>query len=61
MLVIRIIGTVIVGLSCFTAFIKNCAIFKHCETDKEIVLKTYGWTIYGWLWRAFIIVALWII
>lgn len=60
MLVFRILGTVLVGLSCLTAFLKNCTIFKELNEDK-LVRNVCGWTIYGWLWRAFVIVALWVI
>lgn len=60
MLVFRIIGTCFVGLSVFTAFLKNCVIFKDI-VDERLVRNVGGWTAYSWLWRAFVIVALWII
>lgn len=58
MLVFRIVATVLVGISCSTCLFKNVNFFKEdIYQDKKIVL----WTLYGWLWRAFVIVALWVI
>ena len=58
MLVFRIVATVIMGFSCSTCLFKNVNFFKEdIYQDKKIVL----WTLYGWLWRAFVIVALWVI
>ena len=59
MLAFRIIGTIAVGISCLTAVIKNINIFSgpHSSSDYMIV----GTTLWGWAWRAFVIVALWII
>ena len=58
MLVFRIIATVLVGISYFTSFVKNTNFFKEdINQDRKIIL----WTLYGWLWRAFVIVALWVI
>ena len=62
MLVFRILGTCCVGLSIFTAFFKNCVIFKDIvDNDSRLVRNVGGWTAYSWLWRAFVIVVLWII
>lgn len=62
MLVFRIIATCFVGLSVFTSFLKNCTIFKDIvDDDSRLVRRVGGWTLYSWLWRAFVIVALWII
>lgn len=58
MLVFRILGTIFVGISCLTAFIKNVNVFVGHESDDALIIGT---TIYGLLWRAFVIVALWII
>ena len=58
MLVFRILATVFVGISCVTTLIKNIAMFA--ERDNEI-RNVSIWTIYGWLWRAFVIVAIWLI
>lgn len=58
MLVFRIIATVFMGLSCITCFFKNISIFsdwKHATRDVLMI------SIYGWIWRAFVIVALWLI
>ena len=59
MLVFRILATVFVGISCFTCFIKNVVFFK--DDEKYQLAKVSIWTIYGWLWRAFVIVSLWVI
>ena len=56
MLALRIIGTVLIGFSCFTCLFKNIGMFSD-RKDRYVI----GWTAYGWLWRAFIIVALWVI
>ena len=60
MLVFRIISTVLIGLSYFTAFIKNATFSKYDkeEIDMSVLIKT---TIWSFLWRSFIIVSLWII
>ena len=55
MLVFRILGTIFVGISCLTAFSKNINIFT--DSNKLVVMST----LYSWLWRALVIVALWII
>ena len=55
MLVFRILGTVFTGLSCVSCFFKNINIFS--KSDKSVIVAT----VYGWLWRALVIVALWII
>jgi len=54
-LALRIIATVIMGLSCFTCFLKNTNIFT--KSNKAVIIST----VYGLLWRAFVITALWII
>ena len=59
MLVFRILATVFVGISCITAFIKNiCVYYNEGKFDDACIIAT---SIYGWLWRAFVIVALWLI
>ena len=60
MLVFRIIGTVLMAYSIISTFCKNA---KVCQTGKnEWNLKAFTiFTIWGWLWRAFIIVAIWVI
>lgn len=63
MLVFRIIATLIISISCITCFVKNVNVFlklsgfSEKERDMAIIIST----VYGWLWRAFIIVALWLI
>ena len=59
MLVFRIIGTIFVGFSCFTAMVKNINIFGGHNSSDDLFVA--GTTVWGWLWRAFVIVALWII
>ena len=61
MLALKIIATVFVGLSCITAFIKNILVLRDEKTDKFYFKSIIGATLYGWLWRALVIVALWII
>lgn len=55
MLIFRILGTVFVGFSVITCFLKNCNIFA--QSNRDVIIST----VYGWLWRAFVIVAIWII
>ena len=57
MLALRIIATTFIGLSCITTVLKTMAIYE--EEPEKIVLFTF--TIYSWLWRALVIVTLWII
>ena len=56
MLALRIIATILMGISCLTAFFKNISIFAD-EKVRWVVIPT----IYGWLWRAFIIVVVWLL
>ena len=58
MLVFRILATVFLGISCLTSPLKNICIFAGKEHEIKDVCV---WTIYGWLWRAFCIVAIWLI
>ena len=58
MLALRIIATVILGISCITSALKNISIFGG--TPREFTYITYT-TLYSWLWRAFIIVVVWVI
>jgi hypothetical protein len=59
MLVFRILGTIFVGLSCLTAMFKNINIFGGRNSSDDWFVA--GTTVWGWLWRAFVIVALWVI
>lgn len=57
-LALKIIATVFLGLSCITCFFKNLSIFSREGTKKEdlaIILTT----IYGLIWRIFIIIIIW--
>ena len=59
MLVFRILGTIFIGISCITTFIKNISVYSgKGKYDDACIIATTG---YGWLWRAFVIVALWLI
>lgn len=61
MLALRIIATVLLALSCSTCFFKNINVFDSHDTrssyDKYVIIAT----LWGWLWRAFVIVAVWLI
>ena len=56
MLALRIIATILMGISCLTAFFKNISIFGD-EKNRWVIIPT----IHGWLWRAFIIVVVWLL
>ena len=58
MLTLRIIATLFMGLSFLTAWVKNSNIWSG--NDENGAMR-FGATLYGWLWRAFIIVAIWVI
>ena len=59
MLVFRVLATIFIGISCLTAIIKNINIFGgDTGTHDVVVIMSTAW---GWLWRAFVIVALWLI
>lgn len=58
MLVFRIIATVLLGLSLMCAPMKNILFFNN--TRKEVRNAIIG-TLWSLLWRAFVIVAIWII
>ena len=53
MLVFRILATVFVALSMFTS------IFKNYRTFRDYVYV--GISVYSVLWRAFVIVAIWLV
>lgn len=57
MLALKIISTVFLGLSVFTSVGKNLCMFERDETGKDFLL----WTLYSWLWRALVIVTIWVI
>lgn len=61
MLVFRILGTIFVGLSCITTMIKNANCFSQGHDKNIEKMLTWIATVWGWLWRAFVIVALWLI
>ena len=60
MLALKIIGTVFIGISCITTFVKNILAFRDGKTETFYTKTIIGATLYGWLWRAFVIVALWV-
>lgn len=59
MLVFRILATIFMGISCVTALVKNINIYagRGEHSDVTVIIST----IYGWAWRAFVIVAIWLI
>lgn len=60
MLALKIIATIFVVISFTTSFTKNVNIFEDRQeknfNTKAIIIST----IYGWLWRTLVIVALWV-
>lgn len=50
----RIIATLFVAFSYFSTLLKNECVF---EEKKPIAIAT----LYGWLWRTFVIVIIWIL
>lgn len=60
-MVFKIISTVFIAISCLTTLLKNCVMFKDIQDDRKLTRSVAFWTIYGWLWRAFVIVSLWLI
>ena len=52
MLALKIIATVFIGISIIGSFIKNLIAF---DKDGQV----FGFTIYGWLWRALAIITIW--
>lgn len=57
MLALRIIATVFMGLSFLTTWIKNSNVWSRTDENGMCL----GVTLYGWLWRAFVIVVIWVI
>ena len=58
MLVLRIIATIFIALSVLTAVLKNARVSIESENQTLYFIVT---TSYSALWRAFVIVALWLI
>ena len=56
-MVFRILGTVFVGLSFVTMFVKNTFVFSDSKNPIAYILTM----LYSVAWRALVIVALWII
>ena len=54
MLAIQIISTTLLVISALFGILKNNAIWD----EKRAIIMTTSW---GWLWRTFVIVAIWII
>lgn len=62
MLVFRILATVFVALSVITSFLKNVYIFYDEEHHRFYNLGKFIFAnLYGVLWRAFVITAIWLI
>ena len=55
MLALKIIATILVAISFITVFTINETLF---EGENKAILLTALW---GWLWRAFVIVVIWLI
>ena len=61
MLALKIIATVFIGISFITALIKNMG-FAELMADNDAQQKSYFFLsmLYSCLWRALVIVALWV-
>ena len=59
MIALKIISTIFLGLSCVTTFVKNVATCKVGENTFK-TKAIFGFTFYGWLWRALVITTIWI-
>lgn len=57
MLALRIIATIFVGLSCITTIVKTVEAIDVDDHPGAALL----FIIYSWLWRALVIVTLWVI
>lgn len=55
MLALKILATIFVAISLITAYTENQTLF---EGENKAILLT---TLWGWLWRAFVIVVIWLI
>ena len=58
MLVFRILTTVFISISIFTALLKNIAVINDKEAQVGATVFYCLWSV---LWRAFVIVAVWVI
>ena len=54
MIALKIICTVFLGISIIGSFFKNLVAF---DKDSQVI----GFTLYGWAWRALVIVTLWLV
>lgn len=54
MFALKIIATVFIGISILGSFIKNLVTF---DKDGQVI----AFTLYGWAWRVFVIVILWLL
>lgn len=62
MLVFRIIATVFVALSMFTSILKNICFFNDLEIESNNLAIMFVFAnLYCVLWRAFVIVAIWLV
>lgn len=55
MLVLKILATLFLAISFITAYTKNSSLF---EGEKKAIAAT---TLWGWLWRTFVIVVIWVL
>ena len=60
-MVFRILGTIFMSLSFLSMAIKNASVASSTEDNPTGVTTFIGLSTWGILWRAFIIVALWLI
>lgn len=62
MLVFRILATVFVGISVITGLMKNIVMFASGDNVEDVKAGAIiGWSLWSLLWRAFVIVAIWVI
>ena len=60
-MIFRILGTILVSLSFLSMAIKNASVAASTEDNSTGVITFISLSTWGILWRAFIIVALWLI
>lgn len=61
MIALKIISTIFLGLSCVSTFLKNVLAFHDDKTDTFHTKTIFIGTFYGWLWRALVIVTIWVV
>ena len=61
MLVFRILATVLVGISFITGLLKNLVMFCGRKDTEPALGVCIGFSVWSIIWRAFVIVAIWIV